>query len=110
MRFVTRPVQRVSRRLLRSPMFTIVTVLTIALGIGANTAIFSVVNGILLKPLPYSEPSRLVSVWQNSTVINLPDLNVSPSDYFTFREENRSFEQLGMWDGGRSTITGIGAQ
>src|SRR5262249_33443732 len=107
--FLTGPLQHVSRRLLRAPMFTIVTVLTIALGVGANTAIFSVVNGILLKPLPYPEPSQLVSVWQSAPALNLPDLNASPSDYFTFREENRTFQEIGMWNSGRSTLTGVGA-
>jgi putative ABC transport system permease protein len=109
MRVLTGPLQRVSRRLLHSPMFTVVTLLTIALGIGANTAIFSVVNGILLKPLPYHEASRLVSVWQSAPAINLPELNVAPSDYFTFREDNHTFEEIGMWDGGTSTITGVAA-
>src|SRR5215475_13165133 len=90
-------------------MFTVVTLLTIALGIGANTAIFSVVNAILLKPLPYQEPSRLVSVWLSAPAINLPELTVSPSNYYTFREENQTFEELGMWNGGPSTITGVGA-
>lgn len=97
------------RTLLRSPGFTIITVATIAIGIGANAAIFSIVNGILLKPLPYPEPDRLVAVREVSPVLNLKDLQLSPSDYFTFREENRTFERLGIWNSDRLSVTGLGA-
>ena len=90
-------------------MFTVVTLLTIALAVGANSAIFSVINGILLKPLPYPDPGTLVSVWQSAPGININDLNLSPSDYFTFREENRTFQHFGIWNGGRVSVTGIGA-
>ena len=72
-------------------MFTVVTLLTIALAVGANSAIFSVINGILLKPLPYPDPGTLVSVWQSAPASTINDLNLSPSDYFTFRDENRTF-------------------
>jgi predicted permease len=99
-------VRQVVRRLQRSPMFTAVTLLTIAIGVGANSAVFSVLNGMLLKPLPYPESDSLVAVWQTAPKLNLVNLNGSPSDYFTFREENRSFEQLGMWDGGSVAVTG----
>jgi predicted permease len=90
-------------------MFTIVTVLTIAIGVGANAAIFSVVNGILLKPLPYPEPERLVAVRETSPVINLKEMELAPADYFTFREENRTFERFGLWNSDRDTVTGLGA-
>ena len=62
----TNQLKHVIRRLARSPMFTVVTLLTIALAVGANSAIFSVINGILLKPLPYPDPGALVSVWQSA--------------------------------------------
>ena len=65
--------RHVMRRLMRSPLFTIVTLITIGIGVGANTAIFSVVNGIVLKPLPYADPGRLVSVWQTAPGINIKD-------------------------------------
>ncbi|HWB84084.1 MAG TPA: ABC transporter permease [Bryobacteraceae bacterium] len=97
------------RTLLRSPMFTAIAVFTIAIGIGANAAIFSIVNGILLKPLPYPEPDSLVSVRENALVLNLKDLEISAADYFTFREENRTFERFGLWDSNRVSITGLGA-
>src|ERR1700693_2192221 len=64
------------RRLMHSPMFTIVTLVTIGLAVGANTAIFSLISGILLKPLPYSDPERLVSVWQSAPALNIPDCNL----------------------------------
>jgi len=97
------------RRLLRSPMFTLVTVLTIAIGVGANAAIFSVINGVLLKPLPYPDPERLVGVWQSAPGIGIQDLNASPSDYFTFRDENRTMQQFGVWTGGSVSVTGLAA-
>jgi putative ABC transport system permease protein len=99
----------VLRTLLRSPMFTIVTVVTIAIGIGANAAIFSIVNGILLKPLPYPEPDRLVAVRETSSVLNLKEMGLSPADYFAFREENRTFERFGLWDSNRVSVTGLDA-
>ncbi|MEO7143695.1 MAG: ABC transporter permease, partial [Bryobacteraceae bacterium] len=107
MKFFAEQLRHVLRSLLRSPMFTAVTLLTIGIGVGANTAIFSVIDGVLLKPLPYPQPERLVSVWQTSQLAGLKDLELSPADYFTFREENRTFLQFGMWDGGNVTITGI---
>jgi ABC-type antimicrobial peptide transport system permease subunit len=90
-------------------MFTLVTVLTIAIGVGANAAIFSVINGVLLKPLPYPDPERLVGVWQSAPGFGIQDLNASPSDYFTFRDENRTMQQFGVWTGGSVSVTGLAA-
>src|SRR3982750_2349635 len=90
--------RRVTRRLARVPLFTSVAVATLALGIGANTAIFSVVRGVLLKPLPFAEADRLVGVWHTATGLNFPLVNMSPAFYFTYREEGRTFEDIGMWD------------
>lgn len=101
--------RHVVRRLMRSPLFTIVTLVTIGIGVGANTAIFSVVNGIILKPLPYADPGRLVSVWQTAPGINIKDLNASPSDYFTFKEENHTFQQFGLYNSDSVSITGLAA-
>lgn len=106
---VVSEIRQVVRRLVRSPMFTVVTLLTIAIGIGANSAIFSVVNGVLLKPLPYTDPGALIGVWQTASRLNIKDLEASPSDYFTFREENRTFQQFGVWTGGSVAITGQAA-
>src|SRR5947209_2524705 len=95
------------RRLLHSPLFTAVTLLTLAIGIGANTAVFSVVEGVLLKPLPYSRPDELVSVGHTAMGLNLKDVPVSPACYFIYREQGRAFEDIGLWTGDRVSITGV---
>ena len=96
------------RRLARAPMFTVITLLTLAIGIGANTAIFSVLNGVLLKPLPYPDADRLVAIWETSHLQGLEELNASPSTYFTFREEGRTFQDIGVWRSDSVNITGSG--
>ncbi len=96
------------RRLARSPSFMALTVLTIAVGIGANTAIFSVVNGVLLKPLPYPDADRLIHISHKAPGINLPELTSAPSNYFVYRDESRTFSQSGLWQLNRSTVTGQG--
>jgi predicted permease len=88
-------------------MFTAVTLLTLAVGIGANTAIFSVVNGVLLKPLPYPDPDRLIAVWHTAPGLGIPEFNASPSTYFTYREENRTFEDVGIWRNDSVSVTGL---
>jgi predicted permease len=99
---------RVIRRLLKAPLFTCVAVLTLALGIGANTAIFSVIRGVLLKPLPFDDPDRLVGVWHSAPGLGLPLLNQAPGFYLTYREEGRFFEDSGMWDTTAVAVTGTG--
>ena len=97
----------VLRKLLRSPLFSLVSVLTLALGIGANAAIFSVVNGVLLKPLPFDQPEMLVGVWHTATGLGFDIVNQSPATYFTYREEGTVFEDIGMWDNDFVSVTGI---
>ncbi len=89
------------RSLRKSPGFTVAAVLTLALGIGANTAIFSVVNGIVLRPLPYAEPDRLVNVW--------PGHPFSKDLFEDFRDQTASFEGLSAWSMYDLPLTGEGA-
>ncbi|MBZ5627095.1 MAG: ABC transporter permease [Acidobacteriia bacterium] len=101
-------ITHVLRRLFRAPMFTFITVITLAVGIGVNTAIFSVVSGVLLKPLPYRESDRLVGIWETAPGLGFKEINASPATYFTFREEGRAFEDVGMWRRDAVNITGTG--
>jgi putative ABC transport system permease protein len=96
------------RRLGRSPMFAVITLITLAIGIGANTAIFSVLNGVLLKPLPYPGSDRLVAIWETAHLEGIREVNASPSTYFTFREESRVFQDVGIWQNNSVNITGAG--
>lgn len=92
----------------RNRMFTVVTVLTLALGIGASTTVFTVVNGVLLKPLPYEDPQNLVGVWHTAPGIGWDSyLNQAPATYFTYREESAVFEDVGMWDNSQASVTGL---
>jgi predicted permease len=95
------------RQLFRSPMFTAVTLITLAIGIGATTAIFSVINGILLKPLPYAEPDRLAGVWHSVGGLNLKEVEICPSMYFIYREQGRTFKDFGAYTGGSVTVTQV---
>src|SRR5215211_2220457 len=88
------------RTLVHSPIFTVVTVLSLALGIGANTAIFSVVNGVLLRPLPYPEPEQIVHVWHTPPQQSFPGLDrfsVSPANYFDWKAQSSVFEQIAVY-------------
>ncbi len=100
------------RRLRRSPGFAATVVFTLAIGIGANTAVFTVVESILLKPLPYPQPEQLVAVWLHAPgakgLANFAEgLRLSPSMYLTFAEHNRTFHSIGVWVSGTANITGI---
>src|ERR1700722_6411952 len=108
MGFIVNRLKPVVRRLARSPMFTAITLITLAVGIGANTAIFSVLSGVLLKPLPYPNPDQLVGVWETAPGLGMMDLNASPATYFTFREESHTLQDIGLWQNDSVNITGIG--
>jgi putative ABC transport system permease protein len=84
------------RTLAKNPGFTIAAVLTLALGIGANTAIFSVIENVLLRPLPYPQPERLVEIW-NTYEPQVPRAGLSPGDYADWRQQNQSFSEMGAY-------------
>jgi putative ABC transport system permease protein len=94
------------RRLRATPGFTLVSIGTLALGLGATTTIFSVINGVLLKPLPYAHPEQLVSVWMTAPGVKIADLNMAPSVYFTMADESRAFEAVSMYGTGGTFVTG----
>jgi predicted permease len=100
--------RQIVRRLWRAPLFTTITLITLAAGAGANIAVFSVVEGVLLKPLPYPHPESLVGVWHTAPGLNLDDVNMAPSNYFIYREQNRVFEDIGIYQGDSVSVTGQG--
>lgn len=102
-----RDVRHAVRRLARTPAFALATVTMLALGIGANTAIFSVVHTVLLKPLPYPDPDRLVRLWQTAPGVNITDLNASIADYVAYREDSRTLADVAIWAGNAFTVTGL---
>src|SRR6202008_2987247 len=85
------------RRLFRSPGFTLTTVLTLGVGIGATIAIFAVVNSILLKPLPFPNSDRLIALVHQAPGVGATELAASPAFYLTYREHNTTFESLALW-------------
>jgi predicted permease len=93
------------RTLVRTPGFSVATVLTLAIAIGATTAIFSVVNGILLKPLPFADSDRLVALTHRFEDGRARDVPASPALYFTYRDNNEAFESVALWTPGGASIT-----
>ncbi len=98
-----------TRQLRKNPGFTAVAVFTLALGIGANTAMFSVVNAVLLDPLPYREPSRLVTLWDTSTAFGSPAPgSMTDPDYVELRAQNQVFDDAAAFHGQTFNLTGAG--
>src|SRR4051812_31894361 len=89
------------RTLIKNRSFTAVAVIALALGIGANTAIFSVVNSVLLRPLPFKEPDRLIKIWPQRI-----NASVSKAEYVEFVEQSRSFDDIAAYSGWSFTVTG----
>jgi predicted permease len=100
--------RQIVRRLWRAPVFTVITLITLAAGVGANIAVFSVIEGVLLKPLPYVHPESLVGIWHTAPGLNLDDVNMAPSNYFIYREQNRTFQDIGIYQGDSVSVTGHG--
>ena len=93
------------RGLLRAPAFAVVTILTLALGIGANTAIFSIVNGVILRPLGYPKPEQLMYLTTQFPAFGFDRFWVSPPEYFEFRELNQAFAAVGAYTTGEANLT-----
>lgn len=101
-------IKQVFRRLVRAPLFTAVTLITLAVGIGANTVVFSVVEGVLLKPLSYPHSDQLVGVWYHVDGIPIDKLPMAPFLYFIEREQGNTFEDIGVYSYDGLNVTGIG--
>lgn len=99
-------IRYIGRKLLRSPGFTLVCVMTLAVGIGANTAIFSVVNSVLIQPLPYPDQEELVLVAHTAPGLGLEEFEQSDASYFLYKEHNRVFKDIGLMDAAQVTLTG----
>ncbi|PYU56446.1 MAG: multidrug ABC transporter substrate-binding protein, partial [Acidobacteria bacterium] len=99
--------KQVFRRLSHAPLFTAITLITLAAGVGGNTVVFSVLESVLLKPLPYPRAAELIGVWHTAPGINITDLNMAPSNYFIYREQNQTFQDIGAYDTTRVNLTGL---
>ena len=100
---------RYALRLLRkSRLFTLTVVLTVAIGIGGTTAIFSVVNAVLLRPLPFAEPDRLMQVAEKNDTLRLPAFGASALNYLSWKEQTHTFDQLGAIQFATYTLSGHG--
>ena len=98
-----------ARTLARRPGFTLAAVLTLALGIGGTTAIFSLLRAVILEPLPYADPSRLVMLWEDGSRDGLPsDINPTPSNYVAWKAQTAAFDGMAAWDLGSTSLTGAG--
>ena len=95
-----------ARMLLKKPGFTLIAMITLALGIGANTAIFSVVNAVLLRPLPYEEAERLVVLYETNPQLGRDDIDVSYPNFADWRAQSQSFEHLAAFLYGGMVLTG----
>jgi predicted permease len=100
--------RQIVRGLARKPVFGAVAVLTMAIGIGANAAVFTVLEGVLLKPLPYPRADELIVLDHAAPGVNLASAGAAPFQYFTYREEARVFQDVGLWNTGTTSITGLG--
>lgn len=107
MGFFATQLKQVLRRLSRAPMFAAVTLITLAAGVGANTVVFSVLESILLKPLPYPHSDKLVAVAHAAPGINIPRVPMAPSNYFIYRDQSHSFQDIGLMTNDSASITGL---
>ena len=110
MQFLMRELKFSLRTLFKRRAFSLITILVLALGIGANTAIFSVVNAVLLRPLPFEDSDRLVQIWHTPPAKSFPGMtkfSVSPANYLDWQAQNDTLE-MAIYHGGTFTLTGSG--
>lgn len=100
--------KQVARRLARAPLFTAITLITLAVGVGANTVVFSVVESVLLKPLNYPHPEQLIGIWHRAPGIGLDSLNIAPFLYFIDREQSTTLVDIGVYNFNSLSVTGAG--
>jgi putative ABC transport system permease protein len=105
---ILQDVRYAGRMLAKRPGFTAVAALTLALGVGANTAIFSVVEAVLLRALPYAHADRTVILWENNRADNRPHNVVSPANVLDWRDQSKSFDQVALFVDVRANLTGLG--
>lgn len=98
----------VLRRLARAPLFTSIVMLTLAIVVGANTVVFSVINGVLIKPLAYPHPEQLIGVWYKAPGVGLPEVINASFLYLIAREQNTTFQDIGAYRGDALNVTGMG--
>jgi predicted permease len=101
-------VRRALRALAAAPAFTVTAILSLAVGIGANTAVFSIVDGLLLRPLPYADPEQLVILWNRSPGLNITEDWFSTAQYFDIKNGHHGFQQVAIAIGGNYNLTGSG--
>src|SRR5678815_4483625 len=102
------PVRHAWRSLRRTPVFTITAALTLVIGIAASVAIFAVVNGVLLKPLPYGTPDRLIGAWHNLPPIGLTKAQQTAGTYFTYKQLAHTIENIGLYQDGAVNVAEAG--
>src|SRR6266702_2774042 len=93
------------RSIRKTPGFAAVAILTLALGIGANTAIFSIMDAVLLRPLPYPQPERLVRIWQSEPKMSERRLGTAPPEFVAYRDRTRAFSSIAGYQAGSFDVT-----
>src|SRR5947209_9637330 len=105
-----RDLRHASRLLIKSPAFTAIALVTLALGIGANTVIFSAFNAVMLRPLPYTEPDRIVTVWDSFPQLGVKKIGVTYANFADLKERTHVFDPIALYAAGSTTafnLTGM---